>query len=1568
MPTGSDSSGSSGYMPTDASGSSSYISLGSRRLLSIADRISMFKVKANMKKHFGQSIKRNVDDKRSRRRLFQSNQPAKKKDLVYSDIPDVLGDEIAIVSMPTGVAVNYLYSHYVNYISITATDVIVDPKANEDLDENCGYISSICSNIQLALSRYTLDGTRIILKKGVHKVNDLATSANDLHIVSEAASKTSYVDDSEVVLDCSESQCFKFTGSGYFFGGLHITNAKANKGAVAELPDSTYYYFRNVVFNNTKAIDGSGGAFTVGTDTSLLLAYTKFIDSHASEHGGAIYSSRDSFNSIVLVYASDFDDNTAQGNAGAIYSYRNTLYLYDSSFTNNTSSGNGGALMSDSTTDGYFANNVFNNNRATSGNGGAIYFQSSKDIDLVDTIFGYNVANLGGAIFQEFSEVTIQGENTEFILNGAYNDGGSLYCLGDLLLQISDATFTNNVAEYGAGIYSVFCSPKINNSVFNQNNATFDGGAIYAGSSSKLDLVDTSFDGNSAGKQYDVDIESTYWISGRGYGGAIRLNNADKAHITNSTFDSNNAFKGGALYISGSVMHEIEISNFNENRAALGGGIYWNNLAPSLDNQTLDNGLNGNNENYFISSIAKSIEVNVPLNYEYQPSSGYIFTEPIGFALYDAYSHKVLIDYESTISIISDDFLIIGNNRGTLNGGNFTFSDENHFGVTGIPNNTASFYAIALTNDGNLESENIDVTLRSCVAGEVLQNNICVKCPAGTYSPAFGLECEPCSGGFYSSEPGSTYCTICPVGYFSSITGGASECTACKAASNAFSDREGAIQCMQCPTGSQPISKLSGDANSTSAYYYGIGCICSKDYLQIPCDHRLATNPCDEGFDTRYDDAIQWPYECATCIEGDLIGANCTTSNTTIENVKPQVGYSFGVGEVQSESNTYFIDCFNDACGGSEGCKVGYTGLLCNECDRFGGEYTYSDGSTKMHPHGFGLNGPHNCEPCPDPSLNKLRLTAAGFLILFAIGCVTAITVKGARNMTHKEKHSFYIKILTSALQFNSLASSFDYSWPKIIENMMEVQTTATNIDQAFLNVDCFFNKETATDAILEQYNVGELPTFWISTILVMFAPVILAVAIFLLFNLRYLLCRERGICDGCYHRCNQKMAARKGLTYLKPQDDPHSVFYGKSYRDRKKLYFKRLLREFVSSVVVTLFLIHPTIIKQTFSTISCFQVGPNEEDDFYLLEDLSLKCWTDDHYEYMTYTTVPMMILEVIGIPFIAWLLLFRNRKIFEQAAKYQQSHHGESILTKANGDNATDHNAAMDKIKNVYVKYGFLFDGYELERWYWEIVVVGRKICLISLASYWANEVHKQTLMAVVLTIICLTAQQYYMPFEHDEVDDMETFSLFTACMTFTLGQFLFTIQAGSTDAVVLSFAIVVNNFIFYAVILYRIFSEIINSYKKKALKRKQLKEAKRKKRESLEMDIRNSNPSGPRRFTATATTELQVVNEFEQRENIANEINQNEKNKQEELLQQRLNEKQLQGGFAATPIKASTSTQNALPMATNSALSAPQGGFATTTNTATAQPAGGFAVHHEGSDTDDDAIGDHQIRIHV
>jgi hypothetical protein len=195
----------------------------------------------------------------------------------------------------------------------------------------------------------------------------------------------------------------------------------------------------------------------------------------------------------------------------------------------------------------------------------------------------------------------------------------------------------------------------------------------------------------------------------------------------------------------------------------------------------------------------------------------------------------------------------------------------------------------------------------------------------------------------------------------------------------------------------------------------------------------------------------------------------------------------------------------------------------------------------------------------------------------------------------------------------------------------------------------------------------------------------------------------------------------------------------------------------FITAVNVVMFLIHPNITKQFFLILSCKRVGGTEDPGAtFLLSDITEPCYSSHHVLFIFAIGIPMFVLWVFGIPFFAWLILYRNRGLI-------QAPMGVSSVVR------------MQK-KIFESQMAFMYRGYKPSRYYWFLVEMGRKIALVGIAVFFPGALHTQLLLASLLIFCCIIAQIAAQPFENRIPGAVEFLSLGTSFMIFFLANFLF------------------------------------------------------------------------------------------------------------------------------------------------------------------------------------------------
>ena len=179
----------------------------------------------------------------------------------------------------------------------------------------------------------------------------------------------------------------------------------------------------------------------------------------------------------------------------------------------------------------------------------------------------------------------------------------------------------------------------------------------------------------------------------------------------------------------------------------------------------------------------------------------------------------------------------------------------------------------------------------------------------------------------------------------------------------------------------------------------------------------------------------------------------------------------------------------------------------------------------------FSRTGTYECAKWPNPIWNATQLFLILLTVIIGIVVIIRSTLNGALQM--KNLQSVYIKILMNHLQLIFLTASFDFDWPKRVQKYFETTEPVANGPSQLLSFDWFIDQRS------DSSDSNTIRLFYQKLIMYALLPIILWVGSVLFWNLYY-----------CKKTSEQK------------QKKPGRI---------------------MSTVIILLFLIHPTIVKYMF-------------------------------------------------------------------------------------------------------------------------------------------------------------------------------------------------------------------------------------------------------------------------------------------------------------------------------------------------------------------------------------------------
>lgn len=349
------------------------------------------------------------------------------------------------------------------------------------------------------------------------------------------------------------------------------------------------------IISTSTTIDGGGKVTLNGNSQTIILKINSDVPLLTVQN-------------LRLINAKNTDANQ-QINGGAISAYyESDLTVLNSTFENNVTDSAyvnqdknldfGGGAIYLHTGMLIVRNSVFKNNRAVDGSGGAIHTLHSN-VEITDSTFDSNQSTTyGGAFYNDGvrnSTGSIIFRRNTFINNSGKGQGGAAFVYlyaryPSSTITIENTRFLNNALgldeishSYGGALRLGSGTVSLKNSVFYNNSAVLQGGAIWAGESGAITMDNVTISNNRA-----TDPTG-------GYGGGIKISNSRGMTIQNSTIVYNTAGEiAGGIYDGPATLRNTIVafntaSNSNRSRQNCqvplvnGGGNLQNSPANAND-------------------------------------------------------------------------------------------------------------------------------------------------------------------------------------------------------------------------------------------------------------------------------------------------------------------------------------------------------------------------------------------------------------------------------------------------------------------------------------------------------------------------------------------------------------------------------------------------------------------------------------------------------------------------------------------------------------------------------------------------------------------------------------------------------------------------------------------------------------------------------------------------------------------------------------------------------------------------------------------------------------------------
>eukprot|EP00347_Sterkiella_histriomuscorum_P001801 403370625 len=1208
--------------------------------------------------------------------------------------------------------------------------------------------------------------------------------------------------------------CESNVNSGFF--SLRSTNFQDNSSIFARIKGinggvfwalNSELDFTNSTFANNTAVQA--GAIQITDFSTLSIDQCKFFNNTAIDKAGVVSILT---NSAVKIKNSIFEENSSGGETSTIDTLDSSkledVLIHNCTFRHNRAAKNALTFMYSRVK---ISNCTFFENYATENS--MNIFAGFSNISIEDSIFNQTLQSLdklstyetSGTYINVILQVNMTVNNCTF-LNGQAQQGGAIIIDGKSDVIIQNSLFKNNQAYTLGGAISgnSFKSLTILNNTFYDNYAQEDGDEIYVTNSKNILKIENVFISNSVGKESIAiemaqvhinnltvkDIQAINTSNSQGAG--LKCTNCKSLLINSSFFSNISSQTGGAIYIEeqeGYKISSISLSSprylitnsiISDSTSLIGGGIYLTNIQQITINSTqflnniacnqsqLDQSKtvgSGGAIFYTCDEVSKNCKLDISNNNTFKNNFAFTQGGAINWdTLEPTFSKSLSTFYNNSALLYGDDIASFGQNLQVI-------SEEQYlkqFVKLKLESQTNSLSS----RRRNLQSQIQEINHLLKSNARNLQNSLVVE------SSSFTVQQQQ-SG---SSIP-TTYIAL--MDKYGQIVGTSSDSKVLVFVNTSYNTDPKANVYPPVIEGSNTFLTSGGvlvieDLQFTGTPTYNYSILLQTDVIdqtkQSNIDYMNSTNQTSLNFKIQISlrecllgEQFNVAGKCQVCVNSYSLEKQtspgscnaCPTQKATClggSKIYPQQGYWR-----KSNQTATIIRClYPEACLGTQDdtqtplgeCFEGYQGILCSDCQE-----------------GFSRSGENRCQKCPAKALNIVRII---FIIIGVIALIIFL-VRSTLNSAHNKHNitNIYSKILLNHFQLIMMTSTFDFNWSQLILDYFNSTKQVATVSTQIFSFDCLIDKrefqQRNSSDIVYQYSPLDIS----SNIRITFVKIILI-------SVLPLMLMTFSIIGWWFY----KIIFRKAIN---------------------------LFSRVISTLVIVLFLSHPSIVQYMFLNFKCKDIDGEER----LLNDLEVVCWDSQHSIYSYYFAIPSIIIWVLGIPFFALILLIKVKK-------------------------------QLDDIE-VRRKLGFLYRGYRQIYFYWEILIMYRKVIIIFIAIFVkaAGVIAQALVVFIVLVMQVLISQIFYFsflmintskhPFVKKALNDLENLSLSTSMITIYCGIF-FVINKPkkwieqnpdySQGAVSLSeevqslfFAVIlISNIIFFSYWSYKMFEELRSQIRKR------------------------------------------------------------------------------------------------------------------------------------------------------
>ncbi|CAI2369287.1 unnamed protein product [Moneuplotes crassus] len=323
----------------------------------------------------------------------------------------------------------------------------------------------------------------------------------------------------------------------------------------------------------------------------------------------------------------------------------------------------------------------------------------------------------------------------------------------------------------------------------------------------------------------------------------------------------------------------------------------------------------------------------------------------------------------------------------------------------------------------------------------------------------------------------------------------------------------------------------------------------------------------------------------------------------------------------------------------------------------------------------------HECLKCPSKLVNAIEFVA--FQIV-SLGFIYFIIILNIRKKSENQ-FSILMRIFTNYTQLIAAILSFNIKYPNLFSDMSSQTDRVNSPERTFFSFDCFIENN--------EIRIFAPSNGLFKLTLYLFLPIILLIIV------------SAGI------------LVYRGVMHL--------------YKPQMKHDLKRYI---AISFICIVFIFHPTM---TFQSLKVFQCAIVDDGDSRMMMHMDYKCYSGDHLRWIFLVGMPILIIWVIGMPFLAFIILFKKRDSLD----------------------------GLQQQKYLLI----LYQGLKKDAFYWEFVNTLRKFFVLLFNVFLSTyDPYYRILGAIISLVILIRVQERLKPYKKDSNNKIEVIAVFAGIMT--------------------------------------------------------------------------------------------------------------------------------------------------------------------------------------------------------